>query len=153
MHDQSVRWYNSKVDWWIALLLCVPPTVSLIVVVSLFVDGKQSEIPAAIVAALLVGGIYVGLIFPMRYGLDDHQLIVRFGTCRQRIPFESILEVRRTRNPLSSPALSLDRLHVRFGEGLFKAVMISPAAKEQFLEDLAKNSGLQRAGERLVRLQ
>ena len=153
MNVDSIHWYKSKIDWWIALVLCVPPTVSLIVVVSLFLDGKQSEIPAAIGAMLLVCGIYVGLIFPMRYGLDNHQLVVRFGICRQRIPLDNILEVRPTRNPLSSPALSLDRLHVQFGKGFFKAVMISPADREQFLADLKKNAGLQRAGERLVRLQ
>ncbi len=153
MSVDSIRWYKSKIDWWIALVLCIPPTVSLIVVVALFLDGKQSEIPVAIGAILLVCGIYVGLIFPMRYGLDNHQLVVRFGICRQRIPLDNILEVRPTRNPLSSPALSLDRLHVQFGKGFFKAVMISPADREQFLADLEKNGELHRTGERLVRLQ
>ena len=153
MNDDSIRWYKSKVDWWIALVLCVPPTVSLIVVVALFWDGKHSEIPAAIGAILLVCGIYVGLIFPMRYGLDNHQLVVRFGLCRQRIPLDNILEVRPTRNPLSSPALSLDRLHVQFGKGFFKAVMISPADRQKFLTDLATNAGLQQTGEQLFKLQ
>lgn len=153
MNGDSIRWYKSKVDWWIGVLLGVLPAVPLIIVVSLLVDGKTSEIPAAIIGMLLVCGIYVGLIFPMRYGLDNHQLVVRSGLCRQRIPLESILEVRPTRNPLSSPALSLDRLHVQYGKGFFKAVMISPADREQFLADLARIAGLQRTGERLIRLQ
>ena len=63
------------------------------------------------------------------------------------------MEVRPTRNPLSSPVLSLDRLHVQFGKGFFKAVTISLVDREQFLADLEKNSGLHRAGQRLVRLQ
>ena len=57
MNVDPIRWYKSKVDWWIAVVLCVPPTVSLIVVVPLFWDGKQSEIPVAIGAILLVCGI------------------------------------------------------------------------------------------------
>jgi len=93
----------------------------------------------------------IRLVFPMRYGLDDTHLQVRFGICRQRIPLADILEVHPTRNPLSSPALSLDRLHVQFGQGIFKTVMISPAERSRFLDDLAKTAGLKREGDRLVR--
>lgn len=63
-----------------------------------------------------------------------------------------ISEVRPTHNPLSSPALSLDRLHVQYGPGFLKAVMISPADREGFLEDLAQQAGLKRAGDRLARV-
>jgi hypothetical protein len=101
---------------------------------------------------LLVLGIYFGLVFPMRYGLDDTHLVVRFGVCRQRIPLAAITEVKPTHNPLSSPALSLDRLHVRFGQGVFKAVMISPTDRNRFLDELAQKTGLQREGDRLVRV-
>lgn len=101
---------------------------------------------------LLVLGIYFGLVFPMRYGLDDTHLYVRFGLCRPRIPLADISEVYPTRNPLSSPALSLDRLPVQYGQGFFKAVMISPANRNGFLDDLAQKAGLKREGDRLVRV-
>jgi len=87
----------------------------------------------------------------MRYGIDDEHLHVRFGVCRQRIPLKDISEVHPTRNPLSSPALSLDRLHVQFGEGVFKAVMISPADRDRFLDELADKAKLKCEGDRLVR--
>jgi len=102
--------------------------------------------------AVLVGGLYVGLVFPVRYGLADAYLVVRFGLCRQRIPLAAISEVKPTSNPLSAPALSLDRLHIRFGEGVFKAVMISPADRNRFLDELARKAGLNREGERLFRV-
>jgi hypothetical protein len=70
-----------------------------------------------------------------------------------RIPLGDIVEVRPTRSPLSSPALSLDRLHIRFGEGFFKAAMISPADRQELLGELAARAGLQRDGDRLVRSQ
>ena len=88
----------------------------------------------------------------MRYGLDDTHLLVRFGLCRQRIVLADISEVHPTSNPLSSPALSLDRLHVQYGEGFFKAVMISPADRNRFLDDLAQKAGLKREGDRLIRV-
>jgi hypothetical protein len=82
----------------------------------------------------------------------EHHLLVRFGICRQRIPLADIAEVHPTHNPLSSPALSLDRLRVQYGQGFFKAVMISPADRNGFLDDLAHKAGLKREGDRLVRV-
>jgi hypothetical protein len=125
---------------------------SIAVCVGLVLGGNSSELPWGVAMVLIVFGIYFGLVFPMRYGLDDTDLLVRFGVCRQRVPLADITEVRPTHNPLSSPALSLDRLHVQYGPGFFKAVMISPADREGFLDDLARSAGLKREGDRLVRV-
>ena len=75
-----------------------------------------------------------------------------FGICRRRIPFADLSEVRPKSNPLSAPALSLDRLRVRFGRGAFRALMISPAARDLFLDELARKAGLKREGDRLFRV-
>ncbi len=152
MFDIPAQWYRSKVDWWLALVLCVPPVASVSVCIALVQAGKMSELPIGIGSLLLVVAIYFGLVFPMRYGLDNTHLIVRFGICRQRIPLAGVLEVHLTHNPLSSPALSLDRLHVQYGPGFFKAFMISPADRDHFLDDLAQKAGLKREGDRLVRV-
>jgi hypothetical protein len=152
MAVETLRWYRSKVDWWIALVLCLPPMVAVGVCIALVMDSKTAELPIGILVILLVIGVYVGLIFPMKYGLDDQNLLVRFGLCRQRIPLGDISEVHPTHNPLSSPAMSLDRLHVQFGKGLFGSVMISPANREQFLDELAEKAELKREGDRLVRV-
>jgi hypothetical protein len=150
MVDEAV-WYPSKVDWWLVPLLCLPPVAAVAVVAAMALGGPRSELPFAIAVVAVVAGIYFGLVFPMRYGLGDDHLTVRSGLLRQRIPLADILEVRPTRNPLSSPALSLDRLYVKFGPGFFKAVMISPADRDGFLDDLARRAGLRREGDRLTR--
>lgn len=134
-----------------ALLLWVPPVASIAVCVSLVLGRKTSEWPWAVVGIILFLGLYFGFVFPVEYGLDDTHLVVRFGICRRRIPLTDISEVYPTRNPLSAPALSLDRLHVQFGQGIFKAVMISPADRERFLDELARKAGLKREGDRLTR--
>jgi hypothetical protein len=55
-----------------------------------------------------------------------------------------------TRNPLSSPALSLDRLHIRYG-GSRMGIMISPVNKAVFLQDLAARvDGLEFESDRVV---
>jgi len=149
--DTDMHWFRSKVDWWIAILLCVPPIAVVAVNVSLFVGEEHAEWPAGIISALVVVGIYAGLVFPMRYGLGNGLLIVRSGLLRQTIKLTDVVGVRRTWNPLSSPALSLDRLRIQYGRGFFKAVMISPAERQQFLDELAHEAGLSRDGEGLLR--
>jgi hypothetical protein len=143
------RWYPSKVDPWLAVVLAVAPVVSLVGVVATLIAGDGLAIAIAGFAVLV--GVYLGLVFPMRYGIEREHLVVRHGLVRQRVRLADITLVRPTRNPLSSPALSLDRLAIRFGTGLFKSVMISPAAKDEFLAELAARAGLRRDGDGLVR--
>jgi len=151
LETQLVRWYKSKVDWWLVPLLAIPPVVASVVATASATTDDPIQMAWGFGTLLFVTGIYVGLVFPMRYGISGDRLIVRFGVCRQHVLFQDILEVRPTHNPLSSPALSLDRLHIQFGSGIFKAVMISPTPRERFMEDLAKSAGLHREGNRLVR--
>ncbi len=151
MSAEPIRWYPSKIDWWLVPLLCLPPVAAVAACVAFAVAGSTPGLLVGAAAGVLVAGIYFGLVFPMRYGLDDTYLVVRFGVCRQRIRLADILELRPTHNPLSSPALSLDRLRVQYGRGFFKAVLISPADRNGFVDDVARKAGLKREGDRLVR--
>ncbi|MBI5756897.1 MAG: PH domain-containing protein [Planctomycetales bacterium] len=153
MSNEPVQWYSSKVDWWLAALLCVPPVASVAVTVGFATHGNAGELPWGIGSIALVATIYFGLVFPMRYGIDDTHLVVRSGMIWQHIRLANIIEVHPTHNPLSSPALSLDRLYVKYGESWTKAVMISPANRDRFLDELASKTGLKREGDRLVSLK
>jgi hypothetical protein len=125
--------------------------VAVAVCIAFALAGSTPGLLVGVAEAVLVAGIYLGLIFPMRYGLDDTHLVVRFGLCRHRVPLADISEVRPTHNPLSAPSLSLDRLQVQYGTGVFKAVLISPTDRNLFLDELARKAGLKREGDRLVR--
>lgn len=151
MSIKPTRWYPSKLDWWLVPFLCLPPLAAIGVCINAALARSSSDLVVGAAVAVFVASLYFGIIFPLRYGLDDRHLIVRHGVCRQRIVLAEILNVYPTRNPLSSPALSLDRLHVQFGKGVLKAVMISPAERDDFLSDLAKRAGLKRDGDRLCR--
>ena len=43
MPAETMQWYRSKIDWWIALLLGVPPVASFAVCVALALDEKSSK--------------------------------------------------------------------------------------------------------------
>lgn len=147
---QSTVWFPSKVDWWIVPLLAVPPVTGILIAVSALNRGDIVTVAISLGALGLVGLIYAGLIFPMRYGVTDKFLIVRFGWCRQRIPLEQIQEVRPSRNPLSSHALSLDRLHVRYGDRFYQQILISPADRRGFYSALTRQSQLVPSGQSLA---
>lgn len=151
MPIEQPRWYPSKVDWWLIPVLCMPPVAAVSVCIVSAIAGSITDLVVGIAVAVFVAGLYFGLVIPVRYGLDDTHLIVRSGVYRQRIPMADISSVCPTRNPLSSPALSLDRLRIQFGRGFFKGVMISPADRDLFLNDLAHRAGLKRNGDHLSR--
>ena len=144
-------WYPSKVDWWLGLILIVLPLIALGTLVASLASGEATAVGSAVGMAVFTAALYGLLIIPIRYGLTQDDLIVRFGIVHYRIKLEAIQEVYPTRNPLSSPALSLDRLAIRTGTGLFATTMISPADKDGFLATLAMRAGLQRQGDKLTR--
>lgn len=151
MSATSTRWYRSKVDWWLAVILAIPPVAAVAVMAAGLVGGELPVVGIGATMTAIMAAVYFGVTFPIRYGFDELHLIVRHGLCRQMIPLAKISNVRPTHNPLSSPALSLDRLWVQYGTGLFRAIMISPAERDAFLNDLSQRAGLKREGDRLVR--
>ncbi len=52
----------------------------------------------------------------------------------QQIKISSIRQIKETNNPISSPALSLDRIEIKFDK--YSSVLISPKEKEMFIEHL-----------------
>lgn len=148
--DQT-RTYRSEVDTWLIPVLCVPPVVSLGLTVRALVQGNHVDLTWSLLALTVVVLIYGGLVFPLRYLVGEGRLEVRSGFHRQRIPLAEIQRVTPTRNPLSSPALSLNRLEIRWGPGVFQAVMISPTPRDEFLAHLATEAGLVREEDRWIR--
>jgi hypothetical protein len=146
-----MNWYPSKVDTWLAILLLALPAGVLATWIAALTSRSTDDVIGAVVGTVLVAGILLGLAYPIRYGLDDEHLIVRFGLVRSRIPLAHITKVAPTRNPLASPALSMDRLSIVSGPGLTGTVMISPADRDRFLDELASRAGLKRVGDRLER--
>lgn len=68
------------------------------------------------------------------YVVEAKELKVRSGPFRWRIALEDIHRVSPTRAWWSSPALSLDRLCVKYGDG--KWILLSPERREEFIEAL-----------------
>ncbi len=70
-----------------------------------------------------------------RYTITKEMLTITSGFLfKKEIALNSITSISPSRNPISSPAFSLDRLQIRHGKN--DSVLISPINKEEFLRDI-----------------
>jgi len=128
--------FRSKVDWWLGAVLLIAAALSGMAVAIVAVVESPLAALAVSPILLLSVGLPVWLLRATRYTFDAENLHVRCGPFTWRIPLREVRSVTPTRNPLSSPALSLDRLRIDFGR--MKSIMISPEDKEGFLRELRK---------------
>ncbi|SNS58182.1 PH domain-containing protein [Ekhidna lutea] len=72
--------------------------------------------------------------FGIQYKIKDDTLLILIGPIAMyKIPISKIESINRSFNPLSSPAVSLKRLKVKFQGGW---VLISPKKEEEFVSHL-----------------
>ncbi len=149
--ESGMRWFPSKVDAWLIALLVFVPLPSLLVLVGSIRTGDATGIRSSAMACALVAAIYVGLVFPVRYGVGHGVMVLRFGLARSHVDLTTITLVEPTRSVLASPALSLDRLALRASADGLPSAIVSPADKQAFLDAVAAEAGLERVGDTLVR--
>ena len=75
------------------------------------------------------------LLVATYYRIDEEVLSIRCGPFFWRIPLKETESIRRSRSSLSSPALSLDRLWIRYSGG--KRILISPKDREEFIHAIS----------------
>ncbi len=144
--------YHSKRDWWLVLLLWVAAVGMGGAAIALWVEPAPLGLRAGLTAVLAVSAVFtLWVLYSTRYSFERDRLVVRSGPFRWRVELDSIEEVVPTRNPLSSPACSLDRLRIRYGRSRM-GIMISPENKAAFLRDLvARVPSLELVGDKVVR--
>jgi hypothetical protein len=131
------RTFRSKVDTWLIWVLILGVGLSIVVLVAAAIlERKFYLIPIGLMSPLL---IWI-CAWPMEYTLERDRLVIRSGFIRKAVPYADIRSVEPTRNPLSAPALSLDRLMIRRRKG--SGVMISPDDRETFLRELKEKAKL-----------
>ena len=126
--------YRSKIDAWLLGVLALAMAVSLVVTFMTFSAGSPV---AWLVAAVTVGigvGLPLWLLLSTRYTLEPRRLVVQSGPFKWHIAVADITSITPSSNPLSSPALSLDRLRIDYGRS--SSLMISPRNKDQFVRDI-----------------
>jgi membrane protein YdbS with pleckstrin-like domain len=146
------RRFASKRDLWLVLVLWGAALGLLFA--SMDVAGSQTHAAFKIVfvvACIMGAALIPWILYGTSYTLTNEALLIRCGPFRHRVMVSTIQEVAPSRNPVSSPACSLDRLHIKY-QGSRHGVLISPGNKRSFLEELSRlDSQLSLQGDRIVR--
>jgi hypothetical protein len=131
MNDTEV--FVSKVDRWLLVVLLSSMVIGFasLLLVPLAMPGALATI---LVVLLLAEALPIWILARTKYSLSAETLAITCGPFAWRIRIAEISAIAPTRNPLSSPALSLDRLEIRYGQG--RRIMISPADQAGFLRAL-----------------
>ena len=117
--------YKSKVDWWFIVL------IGGIFGYPIF-DGVLTEEYVLAVVFTLILILFYFLAKTIKYVINGDILTI----WKTKIDIKTIRKIYRTHNPLSSPALSLDRIAIVFNK--YDEVLISPKEKKLFVDDLLK---------------
>ncbi len=128
----AAKRFKSKVDRWILVVLMLAVVAQ---VVGIGAAALQLKDPLGATGLILVGigvsALIIWLTLGTYYVVDRGTLRIVSGPFRWKVQIDDITTVEATRSPLSSPALSLDRLSIRYGKR--KRIMVSPADKAGFL--------------------
>ncbi|MBT8078361.1 MAG: PH domain-containing protein [Gammaproteobacteria bacterium] len=123
--------FRSKIDWWVALLMLALLATQVFVALQLLRnEPRGAEEYIGLIVVVLAFALILVMFLRTRYRVDREELQIVCGLFRWTVPLAEISSVVETRNPLSSPALSLDRVRINYGSG--RCVMVSPADKAGF---------------------
>lgn len=135
--------FISKIDFWIASVLWGS---SFLTIAAPLWQWKQSE-DGSLAQSLLFIIVFLPFIalmlmplFGTKYTLTDRQLLINNGFSTQRIELKDVTHITPTRNAISAPALSLDRIKITYKN---KKVLISPKDKLLFYQEIqARNPNI-----------
>jgi len=132
--------YPSKRDWWIVLIIWGSIAMTILAAVKAAQSAFASMPGLAFVlfcAAVVLG--LLSVLYATYYVISGDRLTAHCGPFKSSVLLQNIEEVVPSHNPLSSPALSLDRLHVRCRGSVF-GLLVSPRDKQGFLADLVAHA-------------
>lgn len=130
----STTVYPSKIDTWLWLGSAAATLGSGAVALPLMIWVPGPEVAVTVAVLLLGAALPWWILGSTRYTVSDESLVIRSGPFRWTVPLRDIVSVTETRSPLSSPALSLDRLRIERTGG--RPILISPSHRRRFLDDL-----------------
>ena len=121
--------FKSKIDWWFGLILVYPIFLS----VKALLEGEW----IGLLGLTGVVGFILILSKTTQYIINENQLVIKSTwIVNERIDISKIKKIEKSNSILSSPALSLDRLLVRYNK--YDEVLISPQEKKEFIDELLK---------------
>ncbi len=128
--------FSSRIDFWLWAVLVFTLGAGAFALWSAGLRGSAAAVTTTLVACALAPALLLWLTWATHYELVEHDLLVRSGPFRWRVPLAQIRSVVPSRSVVSAPALSLDRLRIDYGRA--SSILISPRDKLRFLSELQR---------------
>lgn len=123
--------YKSK----IGLELVIPIVLILGTTLFLTLIKEPSWIGIVILLPLIL--LLVHIFLTTNYTIESNELVIKSGFLFNRtIDIKAIKKITETNNPISSPAISLDRLEITYGKP--GSIIISPKQKTEFIQHIKR---------------
>lgn len=126
--------FKSAIDTWLVVFGFVVPIGALAFAFVYAPPMPASSWAVAVAVSVFALGLPVWLFVSTVYIVSEDELLIRSGPFRWRIPLQEITSVEPSRSLLSSPALSIDRLKIRYKNN--RMVLVSPKDKAGFRKAL-----------------
>jgi hypothetical protein len=133
LRERKMKHY-SKVDVWMYLIIWFSIMISAFPLFML--PENERWIGFTIFLPTIV--FLLNMLYNTYYVLDEQYLKCVVGGFPQKIYYENIKSIKKTRNLLSSAALSIDRIEIKEkNKGFIRGTTyISPKDKDEFFEEL-----------------
>lgn len=146
--------YQAKRDLWIMALFWICALFFTYVALTVHKEpvAYWMKIFATVYFIAMAALFWWLSVLPFRtyYVLNPDELLLQFGSKTHQVPLSEITEVYPTKNPLSAPAWSLDRIRIKYTSSRF-GLLIAVEEKEAFFQELQSLiPGLEWQGKRLV---
>lgn len=130
--------FKSRKDWWLTFIVWLAMLIALGsgVYELIYHTPKLLEFLAIFSLSVILPLFILWMWLTTFYVIAENNLIIRFGPFKKQIPLDTINSVKKTMNPLSSPALSLKRIEIEYGQ--YNTILISPIDRDMFINILAK---------------
>jgi Bacterial PH domain len=129
-----MRAFSSKRDGWLTVILAGTFVILVAALVPLLMRMTDPRSWTGIAIGLAMLALLASVSFGTRYVVDGGALRIRCGPFRWTIALADVVDVSPTDDPSSAPALSLDRLLIRYRRGAeIREILVSPEDREGFV--------------------
>ena len=132
MTSEELR-FPSKIDWWVPVFVLASVLAAPVLST---MGAKHTAMTTPVMAVLAISlalpvGLFVWMYGNTSYVIAGDELRITCGPSKETVAIDSISRIRRTISPMSSPALSFQRLEIHYGR--FGEVLISPEDQRGFI--------------------
>ncbi|CAM3410669.1 PH domain-containing protein [Empedobacter falsenii] len=132
--QENVKTYQSRLS--VSLVVFLFLIFSFVGIGISFNSIQQNEIGivVCILTILFIIYMYLSTIYKI---INNEELVVKVGFLMNiKIDIKKIVEIKKTKSMISSPAWSLNRIEIFYNK--YDSVIISPKNQTEFIQDLQK---------------